>query len=320
MTAVGVLIGDLLLREAARADDTYLIVADGKLDGTERFIAAHPDRFLNVGIAEQNAVSIASGLSSAGKQVFLWNCSTFLLYRPFDQIRVDAAFARTKLRLIGTSTGLTRSASGIAHIAIEDIALMRALPNMTVICPGDLAEARQLMEQCRDIDGPVYARFPLENWELPEIHGPSIRIRLGEAVTVTDGDHAALIATGNALEMARGWVDDWAADGVRVRLVSMPSIKPFDTAAVAALVAAGLPIITLEDHSVIGGLGSAVAEAIAGTGRGVPFLRVGVPDRYPYVVGTSGFLNSHFGIPGRPELLAWIRDHAGSHRREYVGS
>jgi transketolase len=189
-----------------------------------------------------------------------------------------------------------------------------------VICPGDLAEARQLMEQCRDIDGPVYARFPLENWELPEIHGPSIRIRLGEAVTVTDGDHAALIATGNALEMARGWVDDWAADGVRVRLVSMPSIKPFDTAAVAALVAAGLPIITLEDHSVIGGLGSAVAEAIAGTGRGVPFLRVGVPDRYPYVVGTSGFLNSHFGIPGRPELLAWIRDHAGSHRREYVGS
>ncbi|MFI9382470.1 transketolase family protein [Kutzneria sp. NPDC052558] len=314
MTAVGELVAELLLAEAAGADDTYLVVADGKLDGTERFIEQHPDRFLNVGIAEQNAVSIASGLAYAGKQVFLWNCSTFLLYRPFDQIRVDAAFARTRIRLIGTSSGLTRSASGIAHIAIEDIAVARALPNMTVVCPGDLAEARQLLAQCRAVDGPVYVRFGLENHDLPEIHPPGTRIRIGEAVTVTDGDDAALIATGNMLAVARGWVDEFAAAGVRVRLVSMPSIKPFDTAAVAALVADGLPIVTLEDHSVIGGLGSAVAEAIAGTGRGVPFLRVGVPDRYPYVVGTPDFLNGHFGIPGRPEVLAWIRDNATAAR------
>ncbi|WP_405160859.1 hypothetical protein OG203_31405 [Nocardia sp. NBC_01499] len=318
MTTVGEAVGALLMREGRRAGDTYLIVADGNLNGTEPFVATYPDRFLNVGIAEQNAVSIASGLALNGKTVYLWNCSTFLLYRPFDQIRVDAAFARTRLRLIGTSTGLTRSASGITHIAIEDIAVMRALPNMTIVCPGDLLEARQLLEQCHDLDGPVYVRFPLENQDLPEIHAPGTRVALGRAVTVTDGDDAALIATGSMLVVARGWVDEFAEAGMRVRLVSMPSIKPFDTSAVAALVAERLPIITLEDHSVIGGLGSAVAEAIADTGRGVPFRRVGVPDRYPYVVGSPDYLNNHFGIPGFPELLAWISDHAASHPQEYV--
>ncbi|MFI6776100.1 transketolase family protein [Nocardia sp. NPDC050412] len=318
MTTVGEVVGELLMRNGRRAGDTYLIVADGNLNGTEPFVTTYPDRFLNVGIAEQNAVSIASGLAYNGKQVYLWNCSTFLLYRPFDQIRVDAAFARTRLRLIGTSSGLTRSASGIAHIAIEDIALMRALPNMTVVCPGDILEARQLLEQCHELDGPVYVRFGLENQDLPEIHEPGTRIAFGRAVTVTDGDDAALIATGNMLAVARGWVDEFAEAGLRVRLVSMPTIKPFDTAAVAALVAEGLPIITLEDHSVVGGLGSAMAEAIAGTGLGVPFRRVGVPDRYPYIVGTPDYLNDHFDIPGVPELLAWISNPAMSQPQEYV--
>ncbi|GAB2640194.1 transketolase family protein [Nocardia goodfellowii] len=318
MTTVGEVVGELLMREGRRAGDTYFIVADGNLNGTEPFIATYPDRFLNVGIAEQNAVSIASGLAYNGKQVYLWNCSTFLLYRPFDQIRVDAAFARTRLRLIGTSSGLTRGASGIAHIAIEDIALMRALPNMTVVCPGDIYEASQLLEQCHALDGPVYIRFGLENHDLPEIHMPGSRIVLGRAITVTDGDDAALIATGNMLATARRWVDEFAQAGLRVRLISMPTIKPFDAARVEALVSEGLPIITLEDHSVIGGLGSAVAEAIAGTGRGVPFRRVGVPDRYPYVVGTPDYLNAHFEIPGVAELLVWISNSAMSHPQEYI--
>ncbi|MFG3012228.1 transketolase family protein [Streptomyces cinerochromogenes] len=309
--------GELLMNEQREAGDTYLIVADGRLIGTESFIKTYPDRFLNVGIAEQNAVSIAAGLAFSGKQVYLWNCSTFLLYRPFDQIRVDAAFARTRLRLIGTSSGLTRSASGIAHIAIEDIAVMRALPNMTVICPGDLIEACQLLEECRSIDGPVYVRFPLENRDLPEIHAPGTRVVLGQAVPVTDGDDAALIATGNMLPVARGWVDEFDGAGLRVRLISMPSIKPFDAAAVAALVEEGLPIITLEDHSVIGGLGSAVAEAIAETGRGVPFQRVGVPDRYPYVVGTTDYLHEHFGMLGVSEIRAWLEECLGSRSEGY---
>jgi transketolase len=306
MTTVGELVGDLLVRHGREFGDTYLIVADGTLNGTEEFIEVFPERFLNVGIAEQNAVSIASGLAYNGKHAYLWNCSTFLLYRPFDQIRVDAAFARTRIRLIGTSAGFTRSASGIAHIAIEDVAIMRALPNMTVVCPGDLAEATQLLERCRSIDGPVYVRFPLEGYELPEVHPPGTRVELGRAITVTEGNDAALIASGHTLPVARAWIDEFAEAGLRVCLVSMPSIKPFDSDSVAALVERRLPIITLEDHSIIGGLGSAVAEAIAETGQGVPFRRVGIPDQYPHVVGTPDFLAGHFGIPGVPELRAWI--------------
>jgi transketolase len=187
---------------------------------------------------------------------------------------------------------------------------------MTVVCPGDLTEARDLLDQCHEIDGPVYVRFPLENYDLPEIHKPNTRVTLGHAITVTDGDDAALIATGNMLPVARGWIDEFANAGLHVRLVSMPSIKPFDTAAVAALVAERLPIITLEDHSIIGGLGSAVAEAIAETGRGVPFRRIGVPDQYPYVVGTPEYLTRHFGIPGVPELRTWLIDQVASLRQK----
>lgn len=309
MTAVGELLGELLMHRAGTADDAYLLFADGTLNGTETFIETYPNRFVNVGISEQNAVSIAAGLASSGKQVYLWNCSTFLLYRPFDQIRVDAAFSQARLRLIGTSSGLTRSKSGIINIAIEDVAVMRALPNMTVLCPGDLTEARQLLDQCNEIDGPVYVRFGLENQDLPEIHAPGTQIALGKAITVTDGDDAALIATGEMMAVARGWVDEFAEAGLHVRLVSMPSIKPFDRAAVEELVALRLPIITLEDHSVIGGLGSAVAEVIAESGAGVPFCRVGVPDRYPYVVGSHDYLRGHFGIPGVPELQKWLGEH-----------
>lgn len=309
MTTVGEVLGEHL--QGVAEDDAYLIVADGRLKGVEPFIEAHPDRFLNVGIAEQNAVSIGAGLASCGKQVYLWNCSTFLLYRPFDQIRVDAAFARSRLRLIGTSSGLTRSSAGIVNIATEDIALMRALPNMTVVCPGDLAEAQQLLGQCHAIDGPAYVRFGLENEELPEIHAPGSAIALGRASTVTEGRDAAIIATGNMLPVGRAWVNRLAESGLRVRLVSMHSIKPFDAAAVAALVAERMPIITLEDHSVIGGLGSAVAEAIAETGGGVPFRRVGVPDRYPDVTGSPDYLRHRFNVAGVRELREWISEHCG---------
>jgi len=321
VTTVGEVVGEHLLRVGAEAGDTYLIYADGRLRGVEPFIEKFPDRFLNVGIAEQNAVSIAAGLAHSGKQVYLWNNTTFLLYRPFDQIRVDAAFSRTRLRLIGTSAGLTRSKSGIINIAVEDVAIMRALPNMTVVCPGDLHEARALLNQCHQLDGPVYVRFPLENYELPEIHRPDTKVTLGHAITVRDGDDAALIATGHMLPVALGWIDEFAKAGLRVRLVSMPSIKPFDAGSVVTLVAEQLPIITVEDHSTIGGLGSAVAEAIAETGRGVPFRRIGVPDRYPYVVGSLGYLTEHFGMPGVSELRAWIVDQvsARSAREAEVG-
>lgn len=309
---------DFLLDRARTHDDVYYVIADGSLAGVnDAFRAEFPQRFVNTGIAEQNAVSIAGGLALSGYVVYLWNVTTFLLYRPFDQIRLDAAYANLKLRLIGSSAGYTRSVSGIAHISIEDIAVARALPNMTVVCPGDLTETRALLEQCHDIEGPVYMRFGLERDELPELY-PDHPVHLGKARALTGGDRGALLCTGHVLPEAAAWVEAWAADGFDVRLVSMPSIKPFDADAVAALVDEGLPIVTYEEHSIIGGLGSVVAEVIAETGRGVPFLRVGVPDTYTYTVGRAPYLRAALGIPGEEEVRAWFE--AASNARDATAS
>lgn len=290
--------------------DTYLVVADGTMEGLEEFREAYPDRYLNVGIAEANATSIAAGLSYAGKEVYLWNCSTFLLYRPFDQVRMDLAYARTRVRLIGSSSGMTRSTSGIAHISIEDMAMMRALPNMTVVSPGDEHELRSLLDTTAQIDGPVYMRLGLENEPLPVVHESAADVSFGRLLPVTTGSDASLIATGILLPQARAWVDELAEAGWNVALYSAPTIKPFDDGAVAALAQRGTPIITLEDHSVIGGLGGAVAEAIAGSGHGVPFLRVGYPDAYPYVVGSFDYMSTHLGVPTARDLDTWLREQA----------
>lgn len=306
----GDVIGEFLVNESRRDNRIFIIVCDAKPPGSEQFREEFPDRFIDIGIAEQNAISIAAGLAMSGNVVYLWNCATFLLYRPFDQIRVDIAYGQTRVKLIGTCTGYSRSLSSIGHITVEDVAVMRALPNMTVACPGDLSEARALIKQCHDLQGPTYLRFPFERDELPLIHAVDTTIQLGHAAEVTSGDDAVLITTGHVLPEARRWVDQWAEEGVHVRLVSMPTIKPFDTEFVVSLAREGLPILTYEDHSIIGGLGSAVAEVIAETGCGVPFRRIGIPDRYTYVVGRAEYLKRHVGIPDAAALLPWIKKHA----------
>lgn len=298
-----------ILRLAESGENIHYITADGNLPGIDAFRAKFPERYTNVGIAEQNAMAIASGLALTGKTVYVWNNSTFLLYRPFDQVRIDAAFANTRLRLIGTSAGLTRSMTGIAHVTVEDLAVTRALPNMTVVCPGDRTELTALLQQCHDVDGPVYLRLPMERDVLPDLHAPGTPITLGRAAVVDEGGDAALIVTGHVLEKAARWVAEWRRRGLAVELVSMPTVKPLDRGCVERLVAAGKPLLTLEEHSVIGGLGSAVAEAVAEAGSGVPFRRVGIPDRYPYVAGSAEYLWPHLGIPEPDELFDWIVAH-----------
>ncbi|PRY37501.1 transketolase C-terminal domain-containing protein [Umezawaea tangerina] len=167
------------------------------------------------------------------------------------------------------------------------------------------------------LDHPRTPWWHPRTWDYPEIHLPGRRDRSTPPVAVPVDD-VAIIAAGDLVAVAHGWVDGLAALGMAARLVGVPHARRLDTAAVAALVADRLPIIVVEDHPVIGGLGRAVAEAIAGTGRQVPLLRVGVPARRPYPVGTPGLPDSRTGIPGRPGLLAWIRSNTASHREEFV--
>ncbi len=306
--SAGELIGRFLRTRAERAGDTYFIKADGTLPGADPFVADYPQYYLNVGIAEQNATSIAAGMTALGKTVYIWNTCTFLIFRPYDQIRWDAAYRNSRIRLIGTSSGFTRGPMGMAGITVEDIGALRSMPNMTIVCPGDRYELQSLLEQCHDVDGPVFMRLGVEREEMPAVHEPGARIELGRASVVYPGDHAVLLATGHLLAEAAGMVRQLRDEGIRVRLVSIHTIKPFDTRTVQELAAEGLPILTYEDHNVIGGLGSATAEAVAESGHGVPFRRIGIPDRYTTTQGDFRYQRRLVGFPDIDEIRSWLKE------------
>lgn len=286
------------LVEQARQDDRiFVMTPDMGYSVLEKFRDEFPERFLNVGIAEQNAVGVAAGLALSGKVVYVYSIIPFVTMRCFEQVRLDVAYMRTNVRLVGVGAGYSYGPAGATHHAIEDIAIMRALPNMTVCCPGDPLEVRELVSHSFSYDGPMYFRLG-KNGE-PTIHRDGTRISIGQAVPVTQGDDLLLITTSNMLEHGKQWVDDLAREGTRATLLSMPTIKPLDTGAVTPFIEKGTPIVTLEEHSIIGGLGSAIAELIAESGKAIAFKRIGIPDRYAHIVGSQQFLRETYGLLNR---------------------
>jgi transketolase len=283
------------LIEQARIDERiFVITPDMGFSVLEGFRDLFPDRFLNVGIAEQNAVGVAAGLALSGRIVYVYSIIPFVTMRCFEQVRLDVAYMRTNVRLVGVGAGFSYGPAGATHHAIEDIAVMRALPSMMVCCPGDPLEVRELTRHSFSYDGPIYFRLG-KNGE-PTIHREGTRIAIGEAVRVTDGDDLLLITTSNMLEEGKRWADDLAREGTRATLLSMPTIKPLDDQAVRPFLEKGIPVVTLEEHSVIGGLGSAIAEVIAESGKSVPFRRIGIPDQYSHLVGSQQYLRKAFGL------------------------
>lgn len=288
------------LVEQARIDDRiFLVNPDVGFSVLERFRDEFPDRYVNVGIAEQNAIGVAAGLALSGKIPYVYSMIPFLTMRCFEQVRLEVAYMNTNVRLIGLGAGLTYGAQGATHHAIEDIAIMRALPNMTVCCPGDPHEARELLRRSFSHQGPMYLRLGKNNE--PVIHGEETPIEIGRAVWVAEGDDAVLITTSNTLELGVRWIKEWASRGKRVALLSMPTIKPLDIKTVRAIISRGSPIVTLEEHNILGGLGTAVAEVIAESGKGIRFKRVAIPDAYSHHVGGQNYLREKFGLE-RPPL------------------
>jgi transketolase len=283
------------LIEQARIDDRiFVITPDLGFSVLEQFAQEFPDRFLNVGIAEQNAIGVAAGLALSGKCVYVYSIIPFVTMRCFEQVRVDVAYMNTNVKLVGVGAGLSYGPAGATHHAIEDIAIMRALPNMTVCCPGDPVEVKGLMQQSFEYKGPMYLRLG-KNGE-PNIHPEDTKVEIGKAIRVTEGQDLALITTSNMLEQGKKLADQWAEQGKNITLLSVPTIKPFDRESVESLIQSGMPIITLEEHNIIGGLGSAVAEVIAESGKAVSFKRIGIPDVYSHYVGSQSFLREKFGL------------------------
>ncbi|WPK12394.1 transketolase C-terminal domain-containing protein [Lysinibacillus louembei] len=279
---------NVLIEEAKKDDRICLITPDMGYSVVENFQTLFPDRFFNVGIAEQNAVGVAAGLALSGKIVYVYSIVPFVTMRCFEQIRVDVAYMNTNVRLIGIGAGLSYGPAGATHHSIEDIAIMRALPNMTVCCPGDPVEVKEIIKQSVLYNGPMYIRLG-KNGE-PNIHPENQKIEIGKGIKMTEGDDLMLITTSNMLEQGQLLVKELLNEGKRATLISMPTIKPFDSEIVIESLKNHTVIYTLEEHSKIGGLGSAVAEVIAENGLGIKLKRIGINDEFTHKIGSQNYL------------------------------
>lgn len=281
---------DCLMEQAEQDEEISVIIADLGFSVFEKFQEKFSDRFLNVGIAEQNAIGVAAGLALMGKKVYVYSIIPFVTMRCFEQIRIDIAYMNSNVKLVGVGAGYSYGPAGTTHHAIEDIAIMRALPNMTVCCPGDPVEAREIVRQSFEHTGPMYIRLG-KNGE-KAIHLSGTKIEIGKAITVNEGKDLSIITTSNMLEEGVKLVQKYKETGKMAALISMPTIKPLDKECILKLIDRKVPIITLEEHNIIGGLGSAVAEIIAESGKGVSFRRIGIQDEYSHYVGSQQYLRN----------------------------
>ena len=265
--------------------DPRVVVLDADLYNSTRtaaFRQAYPDRFFDMGIAEADMVSTAAGMAASSLIPFCNSFAIFLTARCYDQIRIQIAYPSLPVILAGSSAGLTQGPDGASHQSLEDVALMRALPHMRVIAPADAVETRAVVQALPALGGPVYLR--LGRYPVPDVHPADHKFALGQATQLCDGDDVALLAYGHMVAAAMDAAAALRGQGVQARVLNMASLKPLDDEAVATAADACRLVVTIEEHSIIGGLGSAVAEILAERGGSPRLLRLGTRDQF----GESG--------------------------------
>ena len=274
--------GEALL--ALGAKDQRIVALSGDLEDSARakwFKDKYPERFFSVGIAEQDLIGTAAGLALAGKIPFACSFSAFVSGKSWEQIRVAVCYQQANVKIVGSHGGLSVGADGATAEALEDVSIMRALPHMTVIVPADAPQAYQATCAMTAYVGPVYLR--IGRAPVPVITAPDAPFVIGKATTVRDGDDVTLMACGTMVAFSLRAAELLAAQGVSARILNMATIKPIDAAAIRAAARQTGAIVTVEEHNVVGALGSAVAEVVV-QDQPVPMRFVGVHDRF----GTSG--------------------------------
>ncbi|MBI3362915.1 MAG: transketolase [Chloroflexi bacterium] len=276
-------------------DKPEVIVLSGDLTGScevDDFRAAYPDRFFSMGMAEQNMMGFAAGLAREGFFPFVHTFSVFIYRRPYDQVAMSIAYPNLPVRLMGFLPGIT-TPGGVTHQAIEDIALMRALPNMTVLECGDATDVESVLDVAHSVNGPVYVR--MLRGEVPRLFDRAEPMQLNRARGLCVGDDVAILSSGICTEEAMRATSALATRGVSVQHLHVSTLKPFtDPAVIEAAHAARYGVITFENHSTVGGLGSAVAEAMADAGASKKLVRLGLKDTFahgaskPYLVKKYG--------------------------------
>lgn len=294
--------GEALL--ALGQTDPRIVVLDADLYNSTRtaaFRQAFPKRFFDMGIAEADMVSTAAGMAASGLIPFCNSFAIFLTARCYDQIRIQIAYPSLPVILAGSSAGLTQGPDGASHQSLEDVALMRALPNMRVIAPADAVETRAVVQALPALGGPVYLR--LGRYPVPDLHPPDYVFELGQAAKLRSGDDVTLFAYGHMVAVAVEAAASLGRQGVQARVLNMASLKPLDGEAVMAAADACRLLVTIEEHSIIGGLGSAVAEILAEMGGAPRLLRIGTRDQF----GQSGTADELLHVYGLTATAVSLR-------------
>ena len=270
------------LAELGEKYDIVVLDADhSKSTKTEVFKNKFPERFINMGIAEQNMMSTAAGLASCGKIVFASSFAMFAAGRAFEQIRNSIAYPNLNVKIGATHAGISVGEDGATHQCLEDIGIMRTIPNMVIINPADDVEARAAVKAAADHNGPVYLRFG--RLGVPVIYGDDYKFELGKGVTLKDGSDVTIFATGLMVEASLSAAEALSEQGISARVVNIHTIKPIDREIIVNAARETGAVVTCEEHNIIGGLGSAVAEVLCEE-YPVPMVRVGVKDCF----GKSG--------------------------------
>ncbi|AGC68057.1 putative transketolase C-terminal section [Thermoclostridium stercorarium subsp. stercorarium DSM 8532] len=288
------------LMELAKEDrDIVVLCSDSRGSASMKpFAEKYPGQFIEVGIAEQNIVGIAAGLAASGKKPFVASLACFLTARAAEQIKVDVSYSKTNVKLLGISAGISYGALGMSHHSLQDIALIRAIPNILIVVPADRFETRLATEAAARYDGPVYMRLGRNPVE--DVYTSSdYEFQLGRAITMRDGDSLSIITFGETVRIALDAAELMAARGINCRVINMHTIKPLDEECIIRAAKETGAILTIEEHSILGGFGAAVAEVVV-QNYPVSMKIMGIPDE-PAVPGKSKEVFAYYGIS--PENL-----------------
>ncbi len=285
---------DTLIELGGKDKDIVVLTSDSRGSASmTNFAKELPEQFVEVGIAEQNIVGIAAGLAASGKKPYIASPACFLSMRSIEQVKVDVAYSKTNVKLIGISGGLSYGALGMSHHSLQDIAVMRAIPGINIILPADKHETKKMIEALAQNTEPTYIRIgrnPVEDVYSSDQYG----FEIGKAVTMSEGTDITIIAAGETVKIAMDAADMLKKKGVSCRVLNMHTIKPLDEAEIIKAAKETGCIITVEEHSIYGGLGAAVSEVVT-QNCPVPMKIVGVPDE-PAIPGKSEEVFKHYGL------------------------
>ena len=286
-------------QELARlaGEDERIVLLSGDIGNRmfDEYKGKFPNRFYNCGVAEANMMGVAAGMAMCGLRPIVYTIVPFVTTRCLEQIRVDVCYHNVPVTIVGVGGGLSYASLGATHHSCEDIAFLRVLPNMTVVCPGDSCEVRLGLRSALAQDGPLYLRIGKKGE--PVVHGADPEFQLGKGIVVRDGHEVALLSTGNMLPVTVWAAEELERQGCSTSVISMHTVKPLDIELLSRVFSRFKLVVTVEEHSILGGLGGAVAEWKADQPQTTArLLRLGTADAFLHEAGDQGHARRHFGL------------------------